>query len=167
MKNIKFLVTSLIIVAIGATSCKQSATTLTGTWTSTGEESVIVDAGTYTPFIQAFFSNGLFKMPTTLVFNEDKTGTATMADGTTVAFTYTNDGSNIVMNFDSYLAGYNDIDISSIPIVFSYSIVKKRLELSSDIKNHIKLFLSLSDIPSADLWSNSLNKVEIKGSYTK
>lgn len=169
MKKINFLAVAIIVALIGTTSCKQienivSNNGLVGTWISTGESAVVVDAGTYTSVVEAVLSN-LFKMPQTLVFNQDKTGIATMSGGTTVKFTYTDALGNLVVKFESYMVA--GVDIASIPVVFTYTIADNKLSLTSNITEQVKLFLSLSGLPQSELYSTVLTKAEIKGSYTK
>ncbi len=169
MKKINFLALAIIVALIGTTSCKQvenvvSNDGLVGTWTSTGESAVVVDAGAYTAIVEAVLSN-LFKMPQTLVFNQDKTGTATMSGGTTANFTYTDALGSLVVKFDKYMV--SGVDIASIPLVFTYTIADNKLSLTSNITEQVKLFLSLSGLPQSELYSTVLTKAEIKGNYTK
>lgn len=165
MKKFKFLAVIVMITLVGTTSCKKkNDVSLLGTWTSTGEDAIVIEAGAYSQLAQAALSS-VFKMPQTLVFNEDKTGSATMDNDVITNFTYTDALGNIAINFESYeIAG---VDIARIPIVFSYSITNNKLSLSSDILEHVKLFFSLSGQAEAQLLINVLTKAEIKGNYTK
>lgn len=169
MKKINILAVAIIATLINTTSCKQienivSNNGLIGTWTSTGGSAVVVDAGAYTSVVEAVLSN-LFKMPQTLVFNQDKTGTATLLGGDAINFTYTDALGSLVIKFEKYMV--SGVDIASVPLVFTYSIVDNKLSLTSNITEQVKLFLSLSGLPQSELYSAVLTKVEIKGNYTK
>ena len=172
LKNRKALIATILIVILGITSCKKNLPdldnnnpqALIGTWVSANEDDLKIEAGIIGGLIGTIIKKSGFKMPNTMVFNTDSTGTMTY-DNTTGTFTYKHTPEGIIVKFSVLtLAG---VDVSSEPVTFAYHIEdSKKMTLKADMTSHFRIFLK--EYKNGDLGgANIVSKAEIIGVYNK
>lgn len=168
MRQLKISTAIIFIALLGFTSCKKinPERELIGTWTSTNEDDVIVEAGALGGVISAALKESGFSLPQQLVFNSDNTGTFVADKDTKGTFTYSHTKNTITITFSNFLAG--DTNMPPIPLTFNYTINKqKKMNLRTDMIGIVKLFLELYEDGKYKNYAGFITKFEVIGWYQK
>ena len=172
LKNQKVLIAIILIVILGITSCKKhlpdldnnNPQELIGTWISANEDDLNIEAGIIGGLIGTIIKKSGFKMPNTMAFNTDSTGTMSYDDATGT-FTYKHTPGGIIVKFSVLTLG--GVDVSSEPVTFAYHIEdNKKMTLKADMTKHFRIFLK--EYNNGELGgANLISKAEIIGVYNK
>ena len=172
LKNQKVLIAIILIVILGITSCKKhlpdldnnNPQELIGTWISANEDDLNIEAGIIGGIIETIVKKNGFKMPNTMIFNTDSTGTMSYDDDTGT-FTYKHTPGGIIVKFSVLTLG--GVDVSSEPVTFAYHIEdSKKMTLKADMTKHFRIFLK--EYNNGKLGgANLISKAEIIGVYNK
>ncbi len=167
MNALHFLKPFLCIMILGFVACKKidSEKELIGKWNTTNEKSIVVDAGMYTPILNAAIQSADIKLPDTFIFNADNKGSLTHEE-TQFDFTYTHDKTQIVIKMDKPVDEDDSVFKFNGQLIFAYTIdKKKKLTLTLDLKPILKQ--AMADKPEATVLLNAIVKAEIIGKYQK
>lgn len=172
LKNHRVLIATILIVILGITSCKKrlpdldnnNPQELIGTWISANEDDLNIEAGIIGGIIETIVKKSGFKMPNTMIFNTDSTGTMSYDDATGT-FTYKHTPGGIIVKFSVLTLG--GVDVSSEPVIFAYHIdTNKKMTLKADMTSHFRIFLK--EYKNGGLGgANLISKAEIIGVYNK